>query len=109
MIITATSHPALTAAFVAIERDNGAHLIGTVYPGTPINLESFTIPEAWVRLMAPAELGLQRLRADSADDFDEFLCGEATAAEALAGRRGDLAEARELLNAWFNAWPAQVR
>lgn len=98
--------PALHAAFLEIEFDNGGHLIGTVYPdaGPPRDLETFIVPDPWSYLVAPASVALARLKLTSEDDWSEFVCGEQTAAEAIQKRQGDLEEARELLNAFFDGW-----
>jgi hypothetical protein len=105
-IVDSSTFPALHAAFKEIECDNGGHLVGTVYPGTPIDLERFTVPEAWAHLVAPAEAALTRLRALSEDDWSTFITGEFSDGERIRERQGDLEEARQLLNDWFEGWPA---
>lgn len=105
MAITKATYPELHAALVEIECDNGGHLIGAVYPGTPINLNRFKVPDAYWHLLAPAEVALARLRQTNELDWYEFVCGEETASEAIQRRQGDLMEASALLEAWFNGWP----
>lgn len=104
MIVDRNSYPNLHAAFKAIECDNGAHLIGTVYPGERINLNEFKVPDAWAHLVSGAELSLARLKERGDIDLETFVCGEQTEAEAIEVQQGDLAEARILLNDWFNGW-----
>lgn len=104
MIVDRENYPHLRAAFEAIERDNGGHLIGRIYPGEPVELERFKIPEAWSHLVAGADLALARLKEISEEDLETFVCGEMSEAEAIEQRQGDLAEARILLNDWFNGW-----
>lgn len=104
-VITQRSSPALLAAFQLIEVDNGAHLIGTVYPGEKIELDQFEVPDAWQHLIAPAETGLSRLQAAGPDDWQTFLIGCETEQDAIRRRQGDLDEAHQLINAWFDAWP----
>jgi hypothetical protein len=74
--ITPDIYPSIHKAMGEIECDNGAHLIGTVYPGEPCNFDVFTLPDGLEPLIADAEKGLARLRADSEDDFNTFLVGE---------------------------------
>ena len=104
MIVDREHYPELRAAFAAIERDNGGHLIGTVYPGHRINLDAFTVPEAWAQLVPSADRALARLKAESEADLETFVTGEQSEAEAIEQRQGDLSEARILLNDWFNDW-----
>jgi hypothetical protein len=102
--VTGKSFPNLHAAFVAIEQDNGGHLIGTVYPGEPIDFETFRVPDAWEPLLAPAEAGLARLRACSVEDLSTFVIGEETEAEAIQQRQADLNAARLVMNDYFDGW-----
>ena len=104
MIVTRNNYPDLSAAFRAIEMDNGGHLIGTIYPGERINLNEFEIPAAWEHLTAGADRGLARLKETSAADLETFVNGDMTEAEEIEKRQGDLSEARIILNAWFNGW-----
>lgn len=105
--ITLSTFPQLHRAFKEIECDNGAHLIGTVYPGEPIDLDSFTVPEAWAPLLVPAEAALARLTAGGDADWVDFVLGEFTDSEGIRARQGDLEEARKLLNDWFDGWPVE--
>jgi hypothetical protein len=102
MIIERDNYPHLRDAFHAIEYDSGGHLIGRVYPGTPIDLERFAVPEPWAHLVAGADRGLGRLQEQGDSDFETFVIGEQSEAEAIERRQGDLAEARILLNDMFN-------
>lgn len=104
MIVDSKNYPHLHAAFKEIELDSGGHLIGTVYPGTKIDLEHFKVPEAWSHLVAGADLALDRLDGMSNSDFLTFVSGEQSEAEAIERRQGDLAEARILLDDYFNGW-----
>lgn len=109
MIVNEQNFPLLRGAFAAIERDHGAHLIGTVYPGAPIDLDNFAVPEAWAPLCAPAEAALSRLKAESADDFDAFVSGAQSEQDAIVARHGDLADAHRLINDWFCGWQPEDR
>lgn len=104
MIVQRSNYPDLREAFHAIECDSGCHLIGTIYPGQKIDLEQFEVPEAWSHLVAGADRALSRLRLDSEEDFETFVIGEQSEAEEIERRQGDLAEARILLNDYFNGW-----
>jgi hypothetical protein len=104
MIVERTNYPELLAAFAAIERDNGGHLIGTVYPGKKIDLDHFSIPDAWSHMVPGAERGLARLRSCGEGDWETFVVGEMSEQEAILDRQGDLVEAHILLNDWFNGW-----
>lgn len=101
MRVQSQNYPHLHAALKMIECDSGGHLIGTVYPGTPIDLERFKVPDAWIHLVAGANRGLGRL---STADFETFVVGEQSEAEAIEARQGDLAEASILLNSFFDGW-----
>lgn len=105
MGIDRSNFPEVTAAFAEIECDNGGNLIGTFYPGEVISLTCFTVPPAWERLLKPAEAGLSRLRLTSEEDWQEFVCGEVGAADAIQERQGDLNDARRLLDDFFNGFP----
>lgn len=107
IVVTRDNFPTIRRAFDEVECDNGGHLIGTVYPGEPINLEAFEVPEKFAHLLAPAEAGLIRLWKKSQEDWLEFVCGEQGAAEAIEAKRGDLKEARQLLNAFFDGWSVE--
>ena len=108
MIVTRENYPNLHAAFLEIELDNGGHHVNRIAAGQglpePIDLEQFEVPEAWAHLASGANLALGRLQKDSADDFETFVAGDQDEAEAIEKRQGDLAEARILLNDWFNGW-----
>jgi hypothetical protein len=103
--VSPQTYPNLHAAFRAIEENNGGHLIGTVYPGERINLDSFTVPAAWDKLLPVAEAGLARL-CDT-EDFSTFVCGEASDVEAIRVRQGDLDVAQRVLNDYFSGWPTE--
>lgn len=107
-LVTSSTFPQLHAAFKEIECDNGGHLIGTVYPGEPIDLETFTVPEAWAPLLAPAEAALARLRDAGDEDLNTFVVGEMSESERIRERQGDLEEARRVLNDFFDGWPAEI-
>jgi hypothetical protein len=104
LITKASSFPNVHAAFKAIEQDNGGHLIGTVYPGTPIDLDTFGVPDAWGHLLEPAEAGLAGLRRSSEEDWETFVVGECSQQDAIRDMRGDLQEATTILNDYFNGW-----
>lgn len=106
-VVTAESHPELHRAFVAIAVDKGDHLIGTVYPGEPTDLNRFEVPEAWAALIPAAETGLGRLHGLNevpSQDWETFVSGDEDEAAAIRVRQGDLSEAHELLNGYFNHW-----
>jgi len=105
MKITKESHPALAFAFEEIERDNGGHLIGTVYPGEAPDLEAFVIPDVWAPLVPAAEAALAALREPENDrTFIDFVVGPQHEQDAIYLERGNLDEAKQLLNAFFNDW-----
>lgn len=108
MIVTRENYPHLHAAFLEIELDNGGHHVNRIAAGQglpePIDLERFEVPEAWSHLTPGADLALGRLQEGSDVDFETFVCGDQDEAEAIEKRQGDLAEARILLNDWFNGW-----
>ena len=106
--ITKDNFPELCAGFALIERDNGGHLIGTVYPDERVNLEAFEVPDGWSHLLAAAEAGLSRLRAASATDWETFIIGEERDVFDIAYRQKDLEQASILLNAFFDGWQATV-
>jgi hypothetical protein len=107
IVISETVCPELRRAFEAIERDSGGHLVGTVYPGTPIDMKRFEVPDAWTSLCEPADAGLKRLREHSDEDWQTFVFGEFESAEALRERQGDLDAASQILNGYFDSWPAE--
>lgn len=109
MMIDDKSHPALTAAMRLIECDNGGHLIGTVYPGPRINLDQFEIPERWEHFIAPAEAGLARLREQNPADWENVIIGEYSEMKAIILRQGDLYEAEEILQGFFDAWQCETK
>lgn len=65
MLITTETHPRVCYFLKLIEMDNGGHLIGTVYPGEPKDLDRFTLPDAFDELVAQAagvQLDIERDR-----------------------------------------------
>jgi hypothetical protein len=104
MIITADNFPEIRLAFAEIEMDSGGHLIGTVYPGDPLNLNEFDIPNSCEHLCAPAEIGLKRLRSHSEEEWSTFICGDVDIAEEIISRQGDFEEANTLLNLYFDGF-----
>jgi hypothetical protein len=104
MMVTAQGYPGLHRAFRLVEVDNGAHLIGTVYPGPCVNLDMFDVPNEWMHLCEAADLALCRLYSESAGDFETFVVGEYSDQNAICARQGDMASAHKLLNDWFNGW-----
>jgi hypothetical protein len=111
MIIDRVNYPGLHAAITEIELDNGAHHVNRIAAGQglpePIDLDHFTVPEAWAHLVEGAERGLARLLEQSQDEFETFLCGEESDQDAIKDSRGDLSEAHILLNDWFNGFPTE--
>lgn len=103
--VTSETYPELHRAFLEIEMDNGGHLIGTVYPGTKIDLKCFRVPRKLWGIALEAECALTGLRRDYGEgDWHEFVCGEESAATEIEKRRGDLPQARFILNGFFNGW-----
>ena len=98
--ISAKNYPALHAALVAIEVDNGAHHVGTTHPGTPVNLKSFKVRAAKTRL-AKIEIALARLR-QTPELFSDFLVGEEQDQNAIRVAQGDLDDAHKFIDEWFN-------
>lgn len=107
IFVTKESHPCLHEIMVMIEEDNGGHLIGTVYPGTPIDLERFEIPDGWVSEVAPAEAALAKLKASHPEEFETFAIGEHTEIERLIEQHADLRVASQLLEDWFDDWQTE--
>jgi len=108
MIVTRENYPHLHAAFLEIELDNGGHHVNRIAAGQglpePIDLERFEVPGAWSHLAPGADRALARLKEQSEDDLETFVCGDQDSAEEIEKRQGDLSEARILLNDWFNGW-----
>lgn len=100
MKVTAKNYPQIHAAMVEIERDNGAHLIGRVYPGEVIDLDAFDVPESRIEALPATEEGLKKL---AVDEWMTFVIGEQSEAEEIERKHG-LEVARKLLNDWFNGW-----
>ncbi len=107
MQVDDTNYPNLRTAFWSIECNSGGHLIGTVYPGQKMDLDRFKVPEAWAHLVPGAERGLARLKDFCPTDLETFTIGEQSEADEIETRQGDLAEARILLNDYFEGWPAE--
>jgi hypothetical protein len=107
MIVSHDNYPRLFRAFRMIECDGGAHLIGTVYPGEPINLDRFNVPEAWQHLVAGAEAALTHLISGSETLFETFVIGDQDEAEKLVASWCNLTEAHILLNDFFEDWPTE--
>jgi hypothetical protein len=106
MIVTKDNFPEVCAGFRLIEEDNGGHLIGRVYPGEPINLEAFEVPDGWSHMLAPAEAGLSRLRRETPELWDTFVIGDERDVFDIAYRQKDLDQASILFNAFFDGWQA---
>lgn len=84
--------PTLHAAFETISHDGGAGAGHAVY----------FVPEGWTENLDAIEATLAGL---SADDLQTFAIGEEREAAAIAARDPALAQAHELLNAFFEDWP----
>lgn len=104
LVVTAKNFPQVWAAFRLIQIDSGAHLIGTVYPGDPINLELFEVPDECTHLLTQAEAALDRLLRSSQEEWEEFVMGDYDTAAHIKYRQGDLEEAQQLLNKFFDCW-----
>lgn len=102
--INSENYPMLCRALRTIEEDHGGHLIGTVYPGQKIDLDSFTIPEAWEHLIPGAERALVHLMSGSAKLFDDFVAGEQSDQETILANYPALSEAHILIGDWFNGF-----
>lgn len=102
--VTKDSFPHLHEAFVVIECDQGGHLIGTVYPGEPIDLERFEVPVAWAHVLPRAEEGLKNLKELEPEWFKAFCNGAEHQMEAILRQQGDLDTAYRVLNDFFNDW-----
>jgi len=103
MQINKRNYPAIAKAFRLIEEDNGGHLIGTVYPGEKLDLESFDVPDEHAPKLDAIERALQRILPD-AERFNTFVVGEESEHEAVMTTQGDLTDAHELLCAYFMGW-----
>jgi hypothetical protein len=106
MIVNRENYPRVRDAFDLIECDSGGHLIGRVYPGKTIDFGRFEVPEAWAHLVPGAEQKLAHLIAGSETLWETFVTGEQTEAERIE-KAFDLAEARILLDGYFNGWPEE--
>lgn len=104
MIVDREHYPHVRAAFEAIECDGGAHHIGRIYPGMAINLDAFTVPDAWAHLLPGADRALANIAAASLKLLETFVIGEQSEAEEIERRFGELSEARILLDDFFNGW-----
>lgn len=106
VIVTDENYPHIKKAMQLIKMDNGAHHIGTTYPGEPIDLNRFEVPEKFIHMLPVAEAGLRDLLTyHHPDNFETFCIGEMTEQEEI--QKLDpvaLREAQLLLNLWFNAW-----
>lgn len=103
-MITMENYPKICAAFRLIEEDNGGHLIGTVYPGEPINLYRFEVPSSHEHLVETAEIALSRL--SEGHSFVDFCIGEESEVRKIMLRQGDLEDAQVLLNSYFDKFLA---
>ena len=101
--ITNLSHPNLVTAMRAIEVDNGGHLIGTVYPGNPIDLDRFVVPFDVAHLLAPAERALGNLRTIMPDEFDIFATGEDTERKRIVAANPDIEAADLVIETFYSA------
>jgi hypothetical protein len=105
VVVDATSAPTLYEAFYMIECDNGAHLIGTVYPGPVTDLSKFEVPEPWTEKVLAAESALNLLRLRKGEEgFETFCIGDCDIADEYVKEMPELAEAQQLLNAFFMDW-----
>jgi hypothetical protein len=106
MIVTENTHPALHGALVRLETDNGGHLLGTVYPGDPVNLNAIVIPFPWELMVSQAEAALAGLKLRSVQDYETVACGERSDMEALVKRYPELCAAARILEACFDGFPS---
>lgn len=118
MKITEMEYPMITAARAAIERDGGGHLIGTVYPGQPVNMSEFDVPDERYSAedVMQIEMALTYLRMLPPDmnAIETFCIGEQTEQDAIIAEhqdlcknspaRGDLRLAHKFLDDYFNGW-----
>lgn len=105
-LITKESHPNIAAAFVAVECDNGAHLIGTAYPGERVNLETWEIPAPYDAQVDEVDAQIARIRAAGADIFETWTSGEHYEAIAVT-IQFEAYRAQRFLNAWFDVWTSE--
>lgn len=107
--LTNRTHPGILAAVRLIEEDNGGHLIGTLYPGEPLDLNTLMIPvkhRAFADEVEPALLALRnehRLQEDG-HPFYIFCCGAEHDSRPIMDARPGLQRAHEFLNLWFDGW-----
>lgn len=101
IVVSEMNYPSVFDAFVGIECDSGAHLIGTVYPGKKVDLTAFEVPGAFTHLLVAADRGLARL---SADDFETFTIGDQDTMNEIRDRDPDLGAANQLLEAFYYDW-----
>jgi hypothetical protein len=106
MFVTKGNYPRVRDAFEAIECDSGGHLIGRVYPGKAIDFGRFHVPLEWEHLVPGAERGLHHLVAGSEALWETFVIGDQDEADEIEKQHG-LAEARLLLDGYFNGWPEE--
>lgn len=103
VVVGQLNFPSVYAAFVMLECDSGGHLIGTVYPGEKKDLTEFEVPEEYAMLLPNAERALKGLIST---DFETFVIGDYDSRRELLSShaQGNLADADELLNAFFFDW-----
>jgi hypothetical protein len=102
--VTALTAPTLHASFLQIITDSGGHLIGTVYPGEKIDIETIKVPAAWGPLIQRADETLTSLRMQDQEEWLTFVIGEQSEQEAIFKKHGNLQEAKTLLTDFFNGW-----
>jgi hypothetical protein len=70
-------------------------------PGEKINLHRFEVPDAWDVLLSRAEAALARLHRVNPYEWETFVIGEQSEAEAVERRFDDLPIARRVLHDYF--------
>jgi hypothetical protein len=117
MQITKAAFPFIVLARREIEMDGGGHLIGTVYPGEPLDMATFEVPDGrWLSVdLCKAEVALLWLYAVHGHDaFSNFCCGDQLEQDAFIEENrdvvhrlripADLELAHKFLNDYFNSW-----
>jgi hypothetical protein len=112
MLINWMTHPLLAYARHLVEKDNGGHLIGTVYPGEKIDFLQFTVPPGrWkAEDLWSAELALRWfLLTQGEEEFYDFCNGDQTEIDEVIKElsppdNASLALAHKFLDDYFNGW-----
>lgn len=115
--ITSETHPYVIHAMRLVEEDNGGHLIGTVYPGDPIDMTRMDVPDGFMEKAHEAEGALKRFVEEQGRGIGDLTeMGQPFYTFVIGGENGEedtlaiisvnpyLQVASDFINLWFNAW-----